>query len=158
MSEFSLTQSTSQSKSHDAENRESNEMKVQCQEALEKVLQKAPATVFVSLTSLDGRSLAFASANEQVKGQRVAAISSSIMSLSEAFGREILNGQCTYNAISTNFGSIVTIRVPSKSQQYALSVCADRSENMAMTLRITMDTAEGMAEIIDQRQTKESLT
>lgn len=152
-----MNKSTPQPKSHGSEKRESSDVVSRCQRVLEKAIHKEPATIFLSLSTLDGRSLAFASVNKAIKGQRVAAITSSLMSLSEAFGREVLRGQCRYSAISTNFGPIVTIRVPAKSRQFALSLCADRTENMAMALRVAMDAAEGLAEIIDQSQTTESL-
>lgn len=121
-----------------------------CQSTLEGQLGGNASCVFASVTTLDGRSVAFITANESIRGTRIAAMGCSLMSLSEAFGREVLQSQCSYNVISTSQGSIVTVRVPSEAHQFALSVCVDRSENMAMALRMTLDTASALAQSIDQ--------
>src|SRR5690554_7427455 len=71
------------------------------------------------------------------------------MSLSEAFSREILQSQCSHNVIATSHGSIITVRLPCKQHQFALSVCVDRSENLAMALRMTLDAAQALADTID---------
>ncbi|MCW8194587.1 hypothetical protein F6455_07290 [Proteobacteria bacterium 005FR1] len=121
-----------------------------CEALLERLIDRQPCGIFASLTTIDGRSFAFATKHGEIQGQRVAAVSSSLLALSEAFGREILKGECSYTAIATTHGFIVTVRVPSRLKQHALSFCTDTSENMAIAMRLTFDTAEGLAKILDQ--------
>ena len=120
-----------------------------CQGTLNRVLGANSACVFASVTTLDGRSLAFTAKNDSIRSSRVAALGCSMMSLSEAFSREILQSQCSHNVIATNHGSIITVRLPCKQHQFALSVCVDRSENLAMALRLTLDAAQALADTID---------
>ena len=120
-----------------------------CQATLDRVLGNNSACVFASVTTLDGRSLAFTAKNDAIRSSRVAALGCSLMSLSEAFSREILQSQCSHNVIATSHGSIITVRLPCKQHQFALSVCVDRSENLAMALRMTLDAAQALADTID---------
>lgn len=119
-----------------------------CQLVLERQLGGNASCVFASVTTLDGRSVAFITANDSIQHTRIAALSCSVMSLSEAFGREILKSQCSYNVIATHHGSIVTVRIPCETPRFALSVCVDHGENMAMALRMTLDSAKALAHCI----------
>ena len=55
-----------------------------CQATLDRVLGNNSAGVFASVTTLDGRSLAFTAKNDAIRSSRVAALGCSLMSLSEA--------------------------------------------------------------------------
>ena len=123
----------------------------ECQAILDELMQRAPALVFASLATLDGRSFAHAAAGpDPAKQQRVAALSSSLFALSASFAKEALHSPCTYAAISTSSGSIVIVCVPTNKRMYALSTCADKTENMAMAMRLTLDTADVLARALDR--------
>lgn len=82
---------------------------------------------------------------------RITAISSSLLALSESFARETLAGRASYSSISTDLGSIVIVRVPSRTQSLALCLAVDKSESFAMALRFALDTAAEMATVVDHR-------
>lgn len=120
----------------------------ECQILLDQVLADNNAVVFVALSTVDGNSFAFASSNEDIVDNRIAAMTSSLLALSESLSKESLRGTCSYNAVSTEFGSIVTVRVPTKRKLHTLSLCTDTSENMAMSMRLSFDTADKLAQVI----------
>lgn len=119
--------------------------RIKGQKILDSVVQTAPSAVFISLSTVDGNSFAHAGTRDNIVPQRIAAMTSSLLSLSEALSKEVQQGNCSYNAIATDFGSIVTVRVPTRSKTYALSLCADTSDNMAMVMRLAFDTADKLA-------------
>jgi len=124
-------------------------VKKYCQILLERALNENPAVIFAAVSTVDGISFAFASAREDIAASRIAAMTSSLLSLSESLSKEAVKGECAYNAISTDFGSIVTVRVPTPEKLHTLSLCADSSDNMAMVMRLSFDTAEKLAQIIE---------
>lgn len=119
-----------------------------CQKMLERALNDNPAVIFAALSTVDGNSFAFTSARDDIAASRIAAMTSSLLSLSESLSKEAVKGECVYNAISTDYGSIVTVRVPTSEKLHTLSLCADTSDNMAMVMRLSFDTAEKLAQII----------
>ncbi|GAA4791684.1 hypothetical protein GCM10023307_16230 [Lysobacter hankyongensis] len=124
--------------------------RMECQSALASLLERTPAILFASVATVDGRSYAHANATtHSANAQRSAAIMSSLMGLIESFSKEALNSRALYNSIATEHGSIVMVRIPSRTQRHVLCVCADATENLAMTIRTALDTAALLAEKID---------
>ncbi len=119
-------------------------------EVLEALLRRTPSILFACLSTVDGRAVAHASGGRPMVPQRVAAITTSLLSLSESFAKEVLRGTCLHTTITIDHGTVVAVRVPSKAKTYALSVCADRGDNLAMTLRWTLDAAAELARVMDQ--------
>lgn len=120
----------------------------ECQSILDSVLGDNQSVVFAALSTVDGNSFAYAGTNEEIVDNRIAAMTSSLLALSESLSKEALKGMCSYNAVSTNYGSIVTVRVPTKRKLHALSLCTDKSDNMAMAMRLSFDTADKLAHVI----------
>jgi predicted regulator of Ras-like GTPase activity (Roadblock/LC7/MglB family) len=121
-----------------------------CQTTLAALLERTPAILFASVARVDGHSFAHANSEQRAADpQRCAAIMSSLMGLIESFGREALNSGTLYTSISTEHGSIVMVRIPSERRQHTLCVCADATENLAMTIRAARDTAQTLAQNID---------
>lgn len=119
-----------------------------CQLLLEKLLSEDSSAVFACLSTVDGNDYAHALSRNDIKPERLAAITSSLLSLSETLSKESARGQCFYNVISTEFGCIVTVRVMSKDRLHIFSLCADLSANMAMVLRLAIDTSNKLAKIL----------
>ncbi len=119
-------------------------------EVLEKLLKRTPSVLYACLSTVDGRAVAHVAREREIPPQRVAAITTSLLSLSESFAKELLRGTCLHTTIAVDHGTVVAVRVPSLKKTYALSVCADRGDNMAMTLRWTLDAANEMARVVDQ--------
>lgn len=128
----------------------SMQTRMECQSALASLLERTPAILFASVATVDGRSYAHANAaTHNANAQRSAAIMSSLMGLIESFSKEALNSRALYNSIATEHGSIVMVRIPSRGKLHVLCVCADATENLAMTIRAALDTSTLLAEKID---------
>ena len=124
--------------------------KMECQAVLASLAEKASAIRFASVALVDGRSFAHANgASHDADPQRSAALMSSLLGLVESFSREALNSRALYNSTATEHGSIVMVRVPTKAKMHTLCICADASDNLAMTIRTALDTAAQLALLID---------
>ncbi len=120
------------------------------QDRLEAVRQRNSEILFACLGTVDGRLWSFSSGNEASAPERLAAISSSSLALCEAFARETLRSRCQYQLVATEHGAIVTVRVPSRSQAFALSIGTDASAVVAIALRVALDTASELAAVLDR--------
>jgi len=102
------------------------------------------------LASVDGHARAslFKQGHDK-QAARIAAITSSVLALSESFSVETLQSKVECNSVITNGGVIITVRVPSADRALALSVWADKSDNFATILRFTRDTAQKLAVLVD---------
>lgn len=121
-----------------------------CRHVLRRLLVVVPGVLGGVVAKLDGR--AFADAfrpGHEVEAARIAAIASSLLALSESFSGETLAGKARYNTVVTDRGSILIVRIPSRTSTYLLCVWADNSENFAMALRHSLDTAEQLALAVD---------
>lgn len=128
----------------------STHAKTECQAVLASLVEKAPALRFASVALVDGRSFAHANAaSHDADPQRSAALMSSLLGLVESFSREALGSKALYNSTATEHGSIVMVRVPTSAQMHTLCICADASDNLAMTIRTALDTAAQLAVLID---------
>ncbi len=125
-------------------------VQAECQRQLDSFLSRNPALQFACLSRVDGRAFAHATARESIAAAGVSAITCSLLALAESFAKEALKSPCSYSAIATERGSIVLVRVPSRQRAFALSVGADDSQLIAMTLRGALDTAQALAQTIDQ--------
>lgn len=120
-----------------------------CLDCLQNLLARAPSLRFACLGTTDGRPFATATSNSNADANRVAAMTSSLLALSESFSRDALRANCTHSTISTQHGAIVTVRVPSARRIFVLSLGSDASEMMAMVLRRALDTADKLAGLLD---------
>lgn len=116
---------------------------------LEHVSTRSDSLVFASLCRLDGRLVSHVGGIGVPDGQRISAMNSSLLGLAEAFAKEALRSPCSHISIATEAGSIISVRVPSKTTGLALSICFDKCENLAMALRLAFDTAQSLVEAVD---------
>lgn len=116
---------------------------------LHALMHKSPAVRFACLSLADGRPFAFAGTADARLAPRIAAIAASLLGLSESFAKETQNGRCAHTTISCDHGTTIVVKVAARTRAMVLSVSADRSENLAMVLRRTLDTAERVALHID---------
>ncbi len=124
--------------------------KTECQTVLASLVGKSAAIRFASVAMVDGRSFAHAnSASSDADPQRSAALMSSLLGLVESFSREALGSKALYNSTATEHGSIVMVRIPTTAKMHILCICADASDNLAMTIRTALDTAAQLALSID---------
>ena len=124
-----------------------------CRGFLDAALPRLPHVCIASLSTTDGRALAFAIGRGAADPQRIGAMASSSLALAESFARETLRSTCNYSLVATAHGVIVTVRVPSTRRLHVLTIAADDSEMLAIALRNAIDLADGLAAILDQAQT-----
>ena len=115
---------------------------------LEALLGRSPALRFACVGTADGRLFAQATRDGRTGGERIAAMTSSMLALGESFAKDALRGRCEYSVVSTHVGSIVVVRVPHRGRSYMLSVGSDGSEVLASTLRAALDASERIAAIV----------
>lgn len=115
---------------------------------LQAFFATSPAMELVSLCYVDGRPLATIGEASRDQAERVAAMASSFLALSETFSKETSHGRCSYATITSAQGLIVAVRVPSPRPLYVLCAAASRSDNLAMVLRRTLDCAESLASVL----------
>ncbi|HEV2679669.1 MAG TPA: roadblock/LC7 domain-containing protein [Rhodanobacter sp.] len=123
------------------------EMQESCNRELDRLLQEASEIIFANLSLLDGRTYAMSSL-DRVDQQRIAALSSSLLALSESFAREVRGGLCSYVTVSMERGFLVTVRVPTEPGRYTLSLFVDNSANLAMALRWALDAAKKLTTLL----------
>lgn len=116
---------------------------------LQAFLSSSPALELVSLSYVDGRPVATAGQAEAHVVERVAAMASAFLALSETFAREASHGRCDYATITSAHGVVVAVRVPSHDQRFVLCALASRSDNLAMVLRRTLDCADSLASVLN---------
>lgn len=120
-----------------------------CLAELHALIEKSLALRFTCLSLSDGRPFAFAGTADVKLAPRIAAIAASLLGLSESFAKETQNGRCAHTTVACENGTTIVVKVPARARGMALSVSADRSENLAMVLRRTLDTADRIALLID---------
>jgi hypothetical protein len=120
----------------------------ECQELLDRHCASSTHTLFVCLGAVDGRLLSIAGKPDRAAAQRIAAVSSSLLALGESFAREALKSSADYGVVSARHGSIVTVRIPSESAHYALSLAADKTETVALALRNALDLSHALGKIL----------
>ena len=128
----------------------SNSMQETCSTLLSSQLSDNAGVLAAVLGTADGRAFAHASQpGRELEAPRVAAIATSLLALSESFSKEALRSRAQYNSIATQHGTIIVVRVPTRANAHVLCLWADQSENLAMTLRIALDSAAKLADLID---------
>jgi predicted regulator of Ras-like GTPase activity (Roadblock/LC7/MglB family) len=125
-------------------------MRADCQARLDALVSQTSSASFACLSTVDGRLFAYSSAAATAEPQHRSAITSSLLALSESFAKESLRSRCFYTVVAAEHGVIVAVRVPSKARSFALSVGADSSDILAVTLRMTLDASDALARIIDR--------
>lgn len=126
----------------------SSGLQAQCEQELKRLLERHHSIFFINLASVDGRSYAHAQRNQQSDAQRISAMTSSLLGLSETYAKEAGRSRCRYSIVAMDSGSIVTVRIPTKSLRFALAIGADNSENLATILRATLDGANALAKLL----------
>lgn len=114
---------------------------------LRAVLAHHAGLQFACLGSVDGRVVSFVG-NSGLNPQRMAAITSSSLGLSESCAREAFRSRSLYSVVVAEHGAVVTVRVPSPSARYAVSLGADGSETLALLLRRALDTSTALAALL----------
>lgn len=126
-----------------------NEARAHCQKKLIDLVTQFTSVRFACVSTADGRVYAFAGPPSETAPQRVAALTSAHLALSESFSKETLRGRCNYATVSTQEGTLVSVRIPSTRGSFIFSLGTDASEIMAMALRIALDAATHLGALIN---------
>lgn len=129
---------------------EGQQLRTECEAELALLVDKAPATRFACLGTVDGRNFSFAAGDAGASAQRLSAMTCSLLALAESFAKEALKSRCAHATLATDHGSIVIVRVPSRTRAFALAIGADSSDVLAATLRHALDLATRLASLIDR--------
>ncbi|MBN8741714.1 MAG: hypothetical protein BGP24_16585 [Lysobacterales bacterium 69-70] len=121
-----------------------------CDAELNALLGRLPALRFASLSTVDGRAVLAAGRLTDTAVERVAAVSSSLLALGEAFARETAGSAYRHTTITADDGLIVVARVPSSRQRLALAVGCDHGGNLALLLGCALDSAAALTRIVDR--------
>jgi len=126
-------------------------IRASCQDRLESFRADAASVAFACLGTVDGRAFAYSGSNadDGKSAQRMAAISCSLLALSESFSKESIRSNCNHALVASDHGNIIVVRVPCRSRAYVISVGADASDIQAITLRRALDLSHDLASIID---------
>ena len=119
-----------------------------CQARLQALAQETPSLTAACLSTLDGKVRAYVAASGEPAGARMAALSSSFLALADAFAKDVLKGSTRYAVVVTEFGTICSARVPIGKNSLALSIATDTTETVALSLRLTLDTADLLARLL----------
>ncbi len=120
-----------------------------CEHELQALAHRCEGLVFANLSRVDGRGFAHHAARADVDAARIAAITCSVLALSESFAKEALRGASGYCAIASEAGSIVIVRVPTARRAFALSVGCTSQDLIAVNLRHTLDSAATIARLLE---------
>lgn len=121
-----------------------------CTQVLRARLERNAGVLGAVMATLDGRAFAHAfQGHVEMQAPRIAAVSSSLLALSESFSKEALGSAARYNSTVTDRGNIITVRASGQSKQYILCIWTEDSENFAMALRFSLDTASELASVVD---------
>lgn len=119
-----------------------------CKEILVATMVGAPTAEFFCLGLTDGRVWAY-QGPDAFDPIRLAAMATSAVALSESYAKEVRFGRLRYGVSALESGSIISVRVPSTPNVFALSCGFAATETVAMALRTALDTAERLAEVIN---------
>ena len=134
----------------DDANGERQLLRSQCQAFLDELIAASPSLQMACLGTVDGRLFAYAGRRAGAEPQHHSALTSSLLALSESLVKDTLRSRCTYTVVAAEHGAIVTVRVPSRSRSFALSVGADSTVVLAVTLRAALDASDALARMIDR--------
>ncbi len=113
------------------------------------IMEKHLAIFSISLASVDGRSVAHLNRNSMNSPDRIAAMTCSLLGLSESYAREMNRDRCRYSLVAMESGSAVIVRIPTKSLRFALAIGADHTQNIATILRGALDGATELAKTLN---------
>ena len=123
-----------------------DEIRSACREEIETLVSQTVGIESASVVSGDGFEIASVLRGD-VAGDKLAAMASSLLALSEAVVQELRMKACRNVIIESERGSVVTLRVPSTERELLISVlCSD-----AASLGSVLFAARGSARTLGLR-------
>lgn len=122
----------------------------QCQVHLDALRREHCEVAGTVLSTMDGFEVA-ASVGTKVSPRRLAAITSSLLSLAEAVSRESSVGQCRDLVIESSAGLVLMMDVPSATHRSVLTVLCSEPSVLGRVRWAARNAREAIAQTLDAR-------
>lgn len=119
-------------------------LQVLCHGALDALVSQTPGVDTAAVVTGDGFEVASV-LREQVSVEKLAAMVSSLLALSEAVTSEMGMDRCQYVIIDTESGALVTLRIPTGSQDLLMCALCGDSVSLGSVLYAVRESARALA-------------
>jgi len=119
-------------------------LQVLCQGALEALVSQTPGVDTAAVVTGDGFEVA-AVLREHVSVEKLAAMVSSLLALSEAVTSEMGLKRCQYVIVDTESGALVTLRIPTRSHDLLMCVLCGDGVSLGSVLYAARESARSLA-------------
>lgn len=131
--------------------------KSRCEGVLNACLDKHTEVDVLSVSSVDGRNFACMQRGGLQPG-RIAALSATLMSVSESLAKEVGGGSVDHALLSLRQGVVVSRRLADRTGIFTLSLIGRGSINLALALRTAIDVSDRLAAEIESEIAAGSVT
>ncbi|NUO75363.1 roadblock/LC7 domain-containing protein [Lysobacter sp. 5GHs7-4] len=122
-----------------------HELRLPCRDMLEVLVSQTLGVDSAAVVTGDGFEVA-AVLREGVAGERLAAMVSSLLALSEAVALELRMSGCRNVIVETETGAVVTLRVPVSGHELLMSVLCSDAASLGSVLYAARDTARALGQ------------
>lgn len=119
-------------------------LQVLCHGALETLVSQTPGVDNAAIVTGDGFEVASVM-REHVSAEKLAAMVSSLLALSEAVTSEMGMKRCQYVIVDTESGALVTLRIPARSQDLLMCVLCGDGVTLGSVLYAARESARSLA-------------
>ena len=116
-----------------------------CRDVLEALVTRTLGVDSAAVVTGDGFEVA-AVLREGVAGERLAAMVSSLLALSEAVALELGMNGCRNVIVETEAGAVVTLRIPASGRELLMSVLCSDAASLGSVLYAARDTARTLGQ------------
>ncbi len=115
-----------------------------CHAALDTLVSQTAGIDSAAVVTGDGFEVASV-LREDLSVEKLAAMASSLLALSEAVASEMGMQRCQYVIVDTESGSVVTLRIPTRAHELLLCVLCGDGVSLGSVLYATRDSARALA-------------
>lgn len=115
-----------------------------CIETIETLVSTTAGVGSAAVVTGDGFEVA-SMLRADISADRLAAMASSLLALSEAIAKELVKQPCRNVIVEAKGGSLVTIRIPSRQHELLISVLCNEASSLGSVLYATRDAARRLA-------------
>ena len=121
-----------------------------CRQQIETLVQQTLGVVSASVVSGDGFEVA-SLLRDDISGDKLAAMASSLLALSEAVVQELRMNSCRNIIIESDRGHVVALRIPASEHELLLCVLCNDSASLGAVLFAARSTAQDIGLGLEQR-------
>lgn len=131
--------------------------KTRCETMLQACLNVQGDVDVLSVSSVDGRNVACVQRGN-LQPARIAALSATLMSVSESLAKEVAGGGVDHALLSLRQGVVVSRRLNDRTGIFTLSLIGRGSINLALALRTAIDVSDALVAEIESEIASASLS